>query len=59
MKTDIELKEERAKLKEAALPLIKLLAENYHPHHTVIVTNGGYELLEGKMSDPTIDDFIR
>ena len=59
MKTATEVKEEQAKLKQAALPLIKLLAENYHPHHQIIVTSTGYQLWEGKMSDMTIADFIK
>lgn len=40
-------KELSAKLEEAAKPLIKLLAENCHPHCTAIVTSTGAEILEG------------
>ena len=59
MKTREECQKEQAKIKEAALPLIKLLAENYHPHHAIIVTSTGYEFFEGKMSDWNIMDFIK
>jgi hypothetical protein len=34
---------------QAALPLIKWLAENVHPHHTAIVTSDSAELAEGKI----------
>ncbi|WP_223497871.1 hypothetical protein [Serratia sp. JSRIV001] len=37
---------------EAAKPLIKWLAENVHPHHTVIVTSTNAELLEGICHSP-------
>ena len=43
---------------EAAKPLIKWLAENIHPHHTVIVTSTNADLLEGSMSFPT-DEFLK
>ncbi|WP_419236610.1 hypothetical protein [Serratia fonticola] len=43
---------------EAAKPLIKWLAENVHPHHTVIVTSNNAELLEGSMAFPT-DEFLK
>ena len=45
--------------KEAAIPLIKYLCENYHPHVTVIVTPTTAELLEGLKNTGYIDDFIR
>lgn len=32
---------------EAATPLVKYIAENWHPHATVIATSTGAELLEG------------
>lgn len=38
---------------QAAEPMIKWLAENVHPHHTVIVTSTGAELLQGEMSHQT------
>lgn len=44
--------------KEAAKPLIKWLAENVHPHHTVIVTSTGAELMMGEMSFPT-EEFLQ
>ncbi|MFT2797525.1 hypothetical protein [Serratia sp. N21D137] len=48
----------RNDFEEAAKPLIKWLAENVHPHHTVIVTSTNAELLEGSMSFPT-DEFLK
>ncbi|OKP31710.1 hypothetical protein BSQ40_00355 [Serratia fonticola] len=48
----------RVSFEEAAKPLIKWLAENVHPHHTVIVTSTNAELLEGSMSFPT-DEFLK
>ena len=50
--------EKMQKLKEAALPLIKLLSEEDHPHHTVIVTSTSVELLGGVISIPKIYDFV-
>ncbi len=45
--------------KEAAIPLIKYLCENHHPHVSVIVTPTTAELLEGIKSLGYIDEFIR
>lgn len=45
--------------REAALPLIKYLCENYHPHVTAIVSPTGAELLEGKQSTGEILDYIK
>jgi len=53
-----QAREQCEKLKEAALALIKYLAENYHPHVTSIVTSTGIELFEGICSVPKIYDFI-
>lgn len=50
--------ERMAKLKEAAKPLLKLLSEEYHPHHTAIVTGISIELLEGVCSIPKIYDYV-
>lgn len=36
-------------------PLMAFLAENYHPHVTVILTNSSAELLEGLMSSISED----
>lgn len=52
---------EEAKLQSferSAKPLIKWLAENVHPHHTVIVTSTGAELMMGEMSFPT-EEFLK
>lgn len=35
---------------ELALPLMKWLNDNYHPHVTVIVTSASAELMEGVTS---------
>lgn len=45
-------------LQKAADPLLKLLCEDYHPHHVVIVTGTSVELLESQISLPKIKDFI-
>ena len=42
--------EERQAFEEAARPLIKWLAENVNPHHKVVVTSIGAELLSGEMA---------
>jgi hypothetical protein len=34
--TEQEALDRIKKLKEAAMPLIKLLNEDYHPHHTIV-----------------------
>lgn len=41
--------------KEASEPLIKWLAKNVHPHHAVIVTATGAELMEGEISHQTTE----
>lgn len=56
--TDEELKVRCEKLEAAIRPLLKVLAEDYHPHHTCIVRSNGYELFEGVMYQP-IHDYIR
>ncbi len=48
-----------AKLREAADPLLKYLAENHHPHVTGIVTSTSIELVEGLMNIPNIMDHIK
>jgi len=50
--------QQRIEFERAALPLIKWLAENVHPHHYAIVENNGAELVEGQMSVRT-DAFIK
>ncbi len=42
----------------AATPLIKYLAENHHPHMSVIVTSDSAEMVEGVMTART-DEFIK
>jgi len=44
---------------EITKPVIKYLAENHHPHHTIIITNTNAELLEGKMATGEILDYIK
>ena len=46
-------------LKEAAMPLIKYLNENHHPHVTAIVTHTSVELVEGLMNIPKIYDHVK
>jgi hypothetical protein len=58
-KTMEEIKKENEAFKQAALPLIKYLCENHHPHVTVIVTPIGAELLEGLKCTGKIFDFIK
>ena len=53
-----EVRQRCEELRQASLPLIKYLAENYHPHVTTIVTSTSVELLEGICSVPKIYDFI-
>jgi hypothetical protein len=51
--------EEQQAFKEAALPMIKWLCENVHPHHSVIVTPVGAELLEGQCCTGQITDYLK
>ena len=55
MTTEEKLQE----LKQAALPLIKYLNTNYHPHVTAIITPTSVELLEGILNVPKILDFVK
>ncbi|WP_210502095.1 hypothetical protein [Pantoea ananatis] len=50
--------EKMKSFEEAAKPLIKWLAENEHPHHAAIITSVQAELLESKISFPTME-FIK
>ena len=43
---------------QAAEPLIKWMAENVHPHHSVIVTATGAELLEGQKCHKTTEFLV-
>lgn len=43
---------------KAAMPLIKYLAENRHPHCTAVVTSTGAELMEGLCTAGKIMKFI-
>lgn len=49
---------ELKKLLEAARPLLKLLCEDYHSHHTVIVTSISVELLQSTHSEVEIYDYL-
>lgn len=44
------MEDKKLTFEEAARPLIKWLAENVHPHHSVIVTSTHAELLEGQQA---------
>jgi len=46
-------------LKEASMPMIKLLNEKCHPHMTVLITPTSVELLEGQVSVPKIFDHVK
>lgn len=48
MKAEITFEE----LKEAAIPLVKLLREKGHPHMTVVVKDDRVELVEGVKGCP-------
>lgn len=41
--------EQKKEFKQLSDQLIKWLCENYHPHHTVIITPTSAELLEGTL----------
>ena len=45
--------------REAALPLMKWLNENVHPHHTAIVTPTSAELMEGRCSTGEVLDYVK
>ena len=49
--------DKKVSFEQAAEPLIKWLAENVHPHHTVIVTSTDAELLQSEKSHLT-DKFL-
>lgn len=51
-------KEQIEQLEEAAKPLIKFLAENFHPHVKVIVEDDGAEILEGSAT-VKCDEFLK
>lgn len=54
-----EMSKDKQKSFEAvAKPLINWLAENVHPHHTVIVTSTHAELLEGEIVVET-EEFLK
>lgn len=50
--------EQKEDFEKVSKPLIKFLAENFHPHVTVIVKNNRAEILEGSSSIIT-DEFIK
>lgn len=50
---------ENEELKKAAMPMIKYLNENHHPHNTVIITPTSVELMEGKMEVHKIFDHVK
>lgn len=50
--------EQREKMLEASLPLIKYLNENHHPHVTVNVTATSCVMVEGCMSNSNILDYV-
>ena len=50
--------EQNREFESNAKPLMKYLAENFHPHITIIVDCGRAEILEGSASIVT-DEFIQ
>ena len=48
---------QKEEFEKTVKPLIKFLAENFHPHVTAIVDSGRAEILEGSASIVT-DEFI-
>ncbi|HCL5619601.1 TPA: hypothetical protein N2N50_000557 [Kluyvera ascorbata] len=52
-----ETVDKQTSFEQAAEPLIKWLAENVHPHHSVIVTSTAAELLQSEKSHLT-DKFL-
>ena len=50
--------EKEAAFIQASKPLMKYLAENCHPHATVIVSSTNAELLEGILTSTT-EEFLR
>ena len=51
--------EQRKSFDEVARPLIQWLCENVNPHHTVIVTPTGAELLSGAISTGRVLDYLK
>ena len=49
--------EQKDEFEEVAKPLMKFLAENFHPHVTAIVEGGRAEILESSAAIVT-DEFI-
>jgi len=57
----IKSMEENAEFEEVARIIMKHLGKRtdlYCPHHTVIITNGNAELVQGQYSTGNIDDYI-
>lgn len=52
------LKSSPLTFEEISRVMIKYLADNHHPHHTVIITSTNAELLEGQKSTGEILDYI-
>lgn len=50
--------EKKVSFEDVAKPMIKWLAENVHPHHSVIVTSTHAELLQGEMVVNT-EEYLR
>ena len=44
--------------KSSATIMIKHLCDNHHPHHSVIITHTGAELLEGKQTTGEVFDYL-
>lgn len=51
-------KDQHERIRKAAEPLLKILNEEFHPHHTLIMTSTSIEISEGVLSIPKIYDFL-
>ena len=49
---------EKTEFEKVIKPVIKYLAENHHPHVTVIVTSTNAELLEGVESTGEVLEYL-
>lgn len=56
----IETLTENAEFEEVARQLMKHLGDGskYHPHHSVIITNTGAELVEGQQATGRVMDYV-
>jgi len=58
LSNEIDNKNKKEKLKKACEELMKLLASEYNPHVTVIVTPTSIELFQSEISIQEIHEFL-